>query len=77
MIILDINLHNRYEQDIPNAEGGAKNFKFFADVICTCCLVSLLQKSSSPRSERSAPPKRLGGRIKLKSGIFSKIWNFY
>ena len=40
MIILDINLHNPHEENFLVAGGGTQNSKVFADVICTCSLVS-------------------------------------
>ena len=49
--ILNINLHNR-QQDFLGAREGLRILNFFADVICTCSLVSPSQKSLSPRCER-------------------------
>ena len=51
-IILEISLHNRYEQDFLGAEKDVRISKFIADVICTCPLVSPSQKSLSPRYEK-------------------------
>ena len=50
-MVLDISLHNCYEQDFRGA-GGCQNFRIFADVICTCFLVSPSQESLSLQSER-------------------------
>ena len=51
-MILDISVHNRYEQDFLVAQVGFRISKFFADVICICSPVSPSQKSLSLRSER-------------------------
>ena len=51
-LILDINLLNRYEQDISGTREVPSMSKFFTDVICTCSFESPKQKSLSSRSER-------------------------
>ena len=54
MIILDINLHNCYDQEFLGAEGGAQNFKIFlADVICTRSLVCRRKLDLDVRDDRS------------------------
>ena len=51
MKILDIILHNRYEQGVLGAGKGAQNFRIFGD-ICTCFIISPSQKSLLRRSKR-------------------------